>query len=68
MAQYWEAENPKTTSNIQPKSGEKMSFCEFFFDTFLTPLFLPSPLIGKGVDLFAVKDWLGHQDIKPTME
>lgn len=25
-------------------------------------------LIGKGAELFAVKDWLGHKDIKSTME
>jgi hypothetical protein len=25
-------------------------------------------LIGKGTELFAVKDWLGHKDIKSTRE
>ncbi len=25
-------------------------------------------LIGRGAELFAVKDWLGHKDIKSTME
>jgi len=25
-------------------------------------------LVGRGAELFAIKDWLGHRDIKSTME
>jgi hypothetical protein len=67
MAQYWELKILKLLPIYSRNRGKRCLFANFF-STLSTPLFLPSPLIGKGVDLFAVKDWLGHQDIKPTME